>query len=462
MRKAKVQILDIDMGSSNKMRGPEAVQFSCPGGQITLYGTPPWHTMTNPPHTIDEDWYTVPGGEGKTLDRYIYDCPGDDKVTFWSKRSGTAEDNPTSADMNDHSELTMDSLVQVEFVDTTCTRFNFANMPPGYRQEAWEAQFTQPGNRRASRYSHPGYSLAHAADGGNPLNQTELPLDANFPAPPAILDRNGNVFVDEEGESSGELKARDCAAAGGGRNFQFAGFYNPNDLTVCDPPPPSMPPPMPPPTPPPPSPAPPPPTPVSIGGDPVFHSGDSWLKFRLKDENHMTKILSWTQPSGRVYHLLGSTFSSKMKGSEQWFNRLAIHSNNINVLEVDIGDRHKGKWFSKTMTVKVDGTHLDQESKYTHEGEFQVTLKPRLLKPCIGANQAERLLLHWGHGYEFEISSSLASAFPKHTDLQEKWAHLNVHFDKLPGGSSGLLAQFAGIEAMSESVRALVVNTDLQ
>ena len=68
--------------------------------------------------------------------------------------------------------------------------------------------------------------------------------------------------------------------------------------------------------------------------------------------------------------------------------------------------------------------------------------------------------MHWGHGYKFEISSSLASAFPKHTDLQEKWAHLNVHFDTLPGGSSGLLAQFAGIETMSESVRALVVNTN--
>jgi len=200
--------------------------------------------------------------------------------------------------------------------------------------------------------------------------------------------------------------------------------------------------------------------PVSLGGDPVFHSGDAWLKFRLKEEHKMTKILSWTQPSGRVYQLLGSTFSSKMKGSDQWFNKLAIRSNNVSVLEVDIGDRHEGKWFSKTMTVKVDGEHLDQESKYSHKGEFLVTLKPRMLKPRIGANQAERLLLHWGHGYEFEISSSLASAFPKHPDLQEKWAHLNVHFDKLPGGSTGLLAQFAGIEPMSESARALVVNTN--
>ena len=76
--------MDLDMGANQGLTGPEAVQFSCPGGQITLYGTPPYHTMTHAPHTVDKDWYTVPGQEGKTLDRYIYDCPGEDKVTFWS------------------------------------------------------------------------------------------------------------------------------------------------------------------------------------------------------------------------------------------------------------------------------------------------------------------------------------------------------------------------------------------
>ena len=69
-------------------------------------------------------------------------------------------------------------------------------------------------------------------------------------------------------------------ADGTGRNFQFAGFYNPTDLQACDPPPP---------------PPAPPPAPVSVGGDPIFHSGDSWLKFRLAEENTMTPLLAWQQ-----------------------------------------------------------------------------------------------------------------------------------------------------------------------
>ena len=255
------------------------MQFSCPGGQITLYGTPPYHTMTHAPHTVDKDWYTVPGQEGKTLDRYIYDCPGEDKVTFWSKRSGVAYSDPTSMDAA--TEMTMDSLVQVELVDTTCQRFNFANMPPGYRQEPWEAKNLQPGNKKKSSFSHPGYETGkHARDGGNPLNQTELPLDADFPAPVLITDKKGNAYIDADGETHGSMKTGECPADGTGRNFQFAGFYNPTDLQACDPPPP---------------PPAPPPAPVSVGGDPIFHSGDSWLKFRLAEENTMTPLLAWQQ-----------------------------------------------------------------------------------------------------------------------------------------------------------------------
>merc|ERR1740117_1981255 len=103
--------------------------------------------------------------------------------------------------MSSHSEYTMDSLVQIEMVDVTCQRFNFANMPPGYRQEGWESKYREPGSKEYTKYSHPGYPLAHARDGGNPLNQTELPLDADFPAPPSIQDTAGNAWVDTDGES---------------------------------------------------------------------------------------------------------------------------------------------------------------------------------------------------------------------------------------------------------------------
>jgi len=446
MKKARIQILDIDMAPAVGMKGPEAIQFSCPGGQITLYGTPPWHTMTHEPHTIDKDWYTVPGQEGKTLDRYIYDCPGEDKVTFWSKRNGLMTDNPESTE--GASELTMDSLVQVELVDTTCQRFNFANMPPGYRQEAWEARYLQPGDKKKTTYSHPGYETGkHARDGGNPLNQTELPLDADFPVPSATTDANGNAFIDADGDSHGGIKTGDCAADGGGRNFQFAGFYNPTDLATCDPPPP---PPLAPPPPPPP-----PPNPVSIGGDPIFHNGDSWLKFRLAEEDTMTPLLAWKQASGRAYVVKGSTFSSRMKGSDQLFNKLAVEADGETVLYVEIGAPKRHVFGFKTMRVQVDRKHLEKDTVYTHDGMFQVTRHTRPNKPTIGDVESERLRLHWGHGYEFEISSAAAD-FPKHPDMAERWAHLNLHFDELPANSTGMLAELAGMLPMSKATRALV------
>ena len=200
---------------------------------------------------------------------------------------------------------------------------------------------------------------------------------------------------------------------------------------------------------------------VSMGGDPIFHNGDQWLKFRLKNENQMVELLSWSRPSGKVYTLLGSTFSSRMKGADQWFNKLAISANGHVVLDVEIGaasGTHPHTPLSQTMKVKVDGHHLTEPSVYTHEGKFQVTLHQRKRSPAIGEHMAERIRLHWGQGEEFEISSAAAIAFPKHPDLQEKWAHLNLHFDGLPSGSSGLLAELAGLSEMSSKVRALLVS----
>ena len=43
MKKARLRIFDIDMGSDPNRLGPEAVQFSCPGGHFEVYGdTPPY------------------------------------------------------------------------------------------------------------------------------------------------------------------------------------------------------------------------------------------------------------------------------------------------------------------------------------------------------------------------------------------------------------------------------------
>ena len=175
----------------------------------------------------------------------------------------------------------------------------------------------------------------------------------------------------------------------------------------------------------------------------------------------MTPLLKWKQHAKPkvAYTLLGSTFSSRMKGSDQWFNRLAVQADGKTVLDVEIGapkaPGHQGEAALKTMTVKVDKKYLEQDSVFTHTGMFQVTRHTRPQKPSIGKHEAERVRLHWGHGYEFEISSAAAD-FPKHPDLQERWAHLNLHFSTLPSGSSGMLAELAGLSPMGQATRALV------
>jgi len=197
--------------------------------------------------------------------------------------------------------------------------------------------------------------------------------------------------------------------------------------------------------------------PVQMGGDPIFHNGDQWLKFALKAENELIPILSWTQPSGRNYTLLGSVFSSRMKGKDQWFNKIALQTNGETVLSAEVGTPENKQAVSKTMAVRVEGQAMKHARMQGADGKFNVTLHERPFKPPIGENKAERLRLNLAHGYELEISSAAAVAFPKHPDMQERWAHLNLHFSALPDGATGLLAELAGLRPQSEETRMLIV-----
>ena len=98
-------------------------------------------------------------------------------MTFWSKKRGKASDNPITSNMSNHDEQTMNALILIEFVDTSCARFEFANMPPSYRQEPWKEKY------EGTWYEYPGYPLAAAAAGGNPLNQVGLRCSEPSPSP---------------------------------------------------------------------------------------------------------------------------------------------------------------------------------------------------------------------------------------------------------------------------------------
>ena len=146
----------------------------------------------------------------------------------------------------------------------------------------------------------------------------------------------------------------------------------------------------------------------------------------------MTKILSWTQPSGRVYQLLGSTFSSKMKGSSGSTSWPFIEQRHCArggyrrpaqgqvVLQDDDGQGGRqapGSGVQVLPQGRVPGHAQAAAAQATHRAE-----------------PGGRLLLHWGHGYEFEISSSLASV-PEAPTCRRSGAP-ERDFDKLPGNSS--------------------------
>ena len=52
MKKARLRIFDIDMGTDPNRLGPEAVQFHCPGGTFEVYGDTPPYVSWNAGHPI--------------------------------------------------------------------------------------------------------------------------------------------------------------------------------------------------------------------------------------------------------------------------------------------------------------------------------------------------------------------------------------------------------------------------
>ena len=94
MKAARLRVFDIDMGDNPTREGPEAVQFSCPGGTFELYGRrPPYVSWTaGQPFSVEKK--ATPNG----LTKYRYNCPPagpNELVTLWaSQELGEPEIEP--------------------------------------------------------------------------------------------------------------------------------------------------------------------------------------------------------------------------------------------------------------------------------------------------------------------------------------------------------------------------------
>ena len=199
MKKMRLRVFDIDMGTDPKRLGPEAVQFHCPGGTFEVYGDTPPHISWTAGRPINVQEGATRNGLKKT----VYKCPDNDAVTVWARMNGRMDDY-AGHDFNSHDEEIEleERMIMIEFRETQCASLTFASMPPRYRQ------------------LEGGWKTSKAAEkGGNPLNGTRLLAYKNFD----------------------DLVDGPCYRDGGGRNTLVAGDHDESDVVVCEAPPPASP-----------------------------------------------------------------------------------------------------------------------------------------------------------------------------------------------------------------------------
>jgi len=200
MKKARLRIFDIDMGTDPKRLGPEAVQFHCPGGTFEVYGDTPPYVSWTAGHPINVQQGATRNGLTKT----VYKCPDNgDPVTLWARMNGRM-DAYAGHDFQKHDqEIELEErMAMIEFNDFQCTNLTFASMPPRYRvlEGPWKIG-------------------KDSEKGGNPLNGTRRLAYKNF----------------------NDLVEGPCAKDGGGRNTLVAGDWDETDVVVCHHPPPAPP-----------------------------------------------------------------------------------------------------------------------------------------------------------------------------------------------------------------------------
>jgi len=158
MKRATLRVILTDMiGNADPEKvGPKALQFKCPGGTFELFGNyAPYVGLGANDFLAIKESFTVNGQAKRT-----YRCPENDVVTLWSRRRALLPDTSLSFVLES-------STVVINFANTDCADFTFANMPVSLRQTSTANGALFP-------------SVA-AKDGGNPLNSTTPITVANFP-----------------------------------------------------------------------------------------------------------------------------------------------------------------------------------------------------------------------------------------------------------------------------------------
>jgi Ca2+-binding EF-hand superfamily protein len=198
---------------------------------------------------------------------------------------------------------------------------------------------------------------------------------------------------------------------------------------------------------------------VSIGGDPIFHKGDQWIKFDIEPKTGLTGLLHWKVGSHN-YQLLASTLihtnsTGDVAADEaQWFKSIVLKIDDEQAVVAEIGESPEASAATRTMAVNLDGKLLTRQTAESARTKVRVSVAEQKKRHTIRNSAPERLRVSLEGGLQFDITSAAAfRPYKKNKAKQAKFAHLNMHFESLPDGSTGLLAELAGKQKFSRATK---------
>ena len=166
-----------DLDHKTEKSGPEAIQFKCPGGTFTLYG------KDDKALKVSDNAKKVPAPFGREQTAQgqeinIYQCPGNELVTIWSRRDQLSDDTPSSTAPDDLTADMENSMFTVSFVDVSCVEITFANLPVAYLTK--ETQL-----RSSEKFSTAAYGLGTGPCIGEGNKGRTYILGGSPPPPPS-------------------------------------------------------------------------------------------------------------------------------------------------------------------------------------------------------------------------------------------------------------------------------------
>jgi len=176
------------------------------------------------------------------------------------------------------------------------------------------------------------------------------------------------------------------------------------------------------------------PSALSVHGDPMFQHDGKGQHFWLK-EGVLSPLLDWKSDDGHKMRLQGVTVANQETG-HQWFKEIALAQDGKTILSsvVSVGGDKPTLALSNLNNESVVIDHLVKGD----------------------GDDAKDVTYAAAGGMVFELTAESAHKFADAAQ-QSKYSHINVKMPEgLTNGATGLFAELAGAQPMSEATKALL------